>query len=278
MKIRNKLKPKVVNEIIELRDSREDVLNFMTNFLENVGLRYNFIHDLLKDYKAKEQKSNQNIKIASGLYLSSLVTCWETFLKDVVVFLVEVDENAKENVKKFLIEKQITEEELQKHGISLGEFITKQFNFQNLSDATEAFNFLFNDNKANITEYIYTTMSGDIIFSSPNFILYWMQQKEDVSANLEEILLKVFSIRHKVVHDANFIFDIDAEFMTKAEDCFILFPQFISIWLSERYNQKRSVINKENKTLRLTEKPDKDEMLFVFSRQDFEAEYEIVDD
>lgn len=272
MKLKKKLKPRIVNEIIELRDSREDVHNFMTNFLQNVGLRYDFIHHLLKEYKTKKQVSNLNIKI------SSVVTCWETFLKDAVVFIVDTDEKVKANIKSFFIEKGVTEDELQEHGVSLGELTSKQFNFQNLLDATEAFNFLYNDNKSSITEYIYSTMSGELIFSSPNFILYWMQQKEDVSKHLEETLLEVFSIRHKVVHDANYIFEIDPEFMTKAEDCFILFPHFISIWLSEKYRQKRSVINRESNHLRLTEKPNKDEVSFVFSRQDFEAEYTIVDD
>lgn len=67
MKLKKKLKPIIVNEIIELRDSREDVHNFMTNFLQNVGLRYDFIHHLLTEYKTKKQVSNLNIKISSGV-------------------------------------------------------------------------------------------------------------------------------------------------------------------------------------------------------------------
>jgi len=277
VRIKYKLKPKVINEIVELRDSREDIINFMTNFLENIAPRYEIMHKLLYDYKAMEQKESESIKVAAGYYLSSLVTCWETFFRDVVVFVVETDTHVRKKSINFLNEKGIDEEKIIKEGIGLGEFMCKQFNFQDLDDTCDAFNFLFDDNKLYITEYISTTLSRNLIFSAPNFILYWMKQKYDIALRIRETLNKAFDIRHKVIHDANYIFQIDVEFMTKVEDCFILFPQFISIWLAERYMQKRTVIDLSTENIRLTETLNDSEVPFVFSRQDIGARYEMVD-
>lgn len=277
MKIKHKLKPKVVNEIVELRDSREDIMNFMANFLENIGLRYDFIHTLLNEYKTKKEKKVQLIKTAAGLYLSSLVTCWETFFRDTMVFVIETDGQVRKKAVNFLNEKGIDEKDILKEGISLGDFMCKQFNFQDLNDTCEAFNFLFDDNKSCITEYISTTISSNLIFSSPNFILYWIQQKDDVAMMIKDVLIKAFDVRHKVIHDANFMFEIDVEFMTEVEDCFILFPQFISIWLAEKYNQKRTAIDLASKSIRLTDTLSDSESLFIFSRQDLEAEYVIAE-
>jgi hypothetical protein len=277
VKIRNKLRPKVVNEIIELRDSREDVLKVLVNFLENIGLRYDFIHTLISDHNSKEKKNIQTIHMATGLYLSSLVTCWETFFRDIFVFVFEIDDQVKEKVIKFLVDKDVQIEKFESEGISPGEFMCKQFNFQDLDDTRNAFNFLFNEEKNSITEYMTGIVSGNLAFSSHNFILFWLQQQDDVPKRINEVLTRTFNIRHRVIHDANFEFEIDVEFMTKVEDCFIILPQLISIWLARRYNQKLSVIDLENKHLRLTQELSNTEAPYIFSREDFVAQYVIVE-
>jgi hypothetical protein len=57
----------------------------------------------------------------------------------------------------------------------------------------------------------------------------------------------------------------------------VIFPQLISILLAKKYNAKRPVYNVEKHYSRLTDNPNDGEVNFIFSRNDFEGEYEIVD-
>ncbi|MFR7936177.1 MAG: hypothetical protein ACLU4S_12420, partial [Clostridium perfringens] len=48
---------------------------------------YCLMHEHLKEHK----ENTEHIKILAGLYLSSLLSCWETFFRDVVAFIIEID-------------------------------------------------------------------------------------------------------------------------------------------------------------------------------------------
>ncbi|MBI5991333.1 HEPN domain-containing protein [Clostridium perfringens] len=273
MKIKHKLKPKVINEIIELRDSRNSVNDFTQNFIKNLSSRYCLMHEYLKEHK----DNKEHIKILAGLYLSSLVSCWETFFRDVVDFIVETDEEANKKALDFFSDKGIKIDDILAEGICLGDFVSKQFNFQRLDDTCNAFNFLFNDNKTCITEYVSESSFDKILFSSPNFLLYYIQQKKDISMMLKETFTKVFDIRHKVIHDANFMIKIDVEFMSKVEDCFTIFPQLISVWVAKKYNQNLFVANINDGTIRFTNELNDFENILIFTKDDFTAEYNVVE-
>ena len=54
-----------------------------------------------------------------------------------------------------------------------------------------------------------------------------------------DIIKKVFSIRHKVVHDANYRPDINVPFIQKAEALFLLIPQVATQLIADKFNLKR---------------------------------------
>lgn len=275
MNIRKKLKSKVISELKDLQESREDVYEFLTNFIKNIYLRHEFIHTLLNDYKTKQIENKETLKIGAGLYINSLVTCWETFFRDIFIFICEVDTQVQKKINNFILEKNISIQDLENANLSIGEFMSKQFNFQDLNETCIAFNFLFEKDKESILEYIEDSITNEVTFSHPNYILYWLQQKENIVDKIFETLNCAFEVRHKVTHDANFKLEIKPEFMSSVEDCFIIIPQFIAIWLSEKYNQKISVYNAEDNYIRLTNELRSKELPYIFSKQNFTEKYTI---
>lgn len=111
--------------------------------------------------------------------------------------------------------------------ISVSEYMSKQFNFQDLAQTCEAFNFLFDRTEEQITDYFDDAINtiGAFQCSRPNYILHWLQQgnialvKKEIFDTLEE----AFNIRHKVIHDGNFYMEVIPEQMARIESCFMIF-------------------------------------------------------
>ncbi len=273
-KVRRKIKPKLLNELSHLKTTRTTFNDFSSSFLLNASKRYNLMHKVLKEKELNKDKDT--IYIAAGQYVSSLVTCWETFFRDIFVYAVEGNSSLKLKIEKLIIQKGMSTDELKNAHLTLGDYGSKQYNFQELSDTCNALNFLLNDTKDCVTEFIDYSIDK-VVFSSPSFILYWLQEQKDIAEELYSILEQGFEIRHKTIHDANFIFEFDSNFINAFEDCMIIFPQLISISLAKKFNTKRPVYNVNANYSRLTAHPKKDEYSFVFNRDDFEGEYEIID-
>lgn len=71
---------------------------------------------------------------------------------------------------------------------------------------------------------------------------------EKMCDDWNDIICKSFSIRHKVIHDANFRPDVDIEFIQKAEALFLIIPQIATYVISSKFNLNRLMINCSNKT------------------------------
>lgn len=273
-KIKKRIKPNLLNELAELKQNRASFNDFSLNFLSNLSKRYNLMHYVLKDKELRKDK--QMIYIATGQYISSIVTCWETYFRDTFVYVVEQDSHVESKINDLITQKGLSTKELKNAQLNLSDYGSKQYNFQDLSDACSALNFLLDDNKNRITDFIDDSLS-DVIFKSPNFLLYWLKEKKDISQELYAVLEEGFEIRHKIIHDANYTYKVDMKFINAFEDCMVIFPQLLSIFLAKRFNTKRTVYNIDENYTRLTDSPSKNEYNFVFSRDDFEGKYEIVD-
>lgn len=232
------------------------------------------MHHILNDKELIKDK--QSIYIAAGQYISSLVTCWETYFRDIFVYVVEQDPNKKSEISDFIIEKGMSIQDLENSQLNLSDYGSKQYNFQDINDTGSALDFLLNDSKKRITDFIEGSLV-DVVFTKPNFLLFWLQEEKDISQELYTVLEQGFEIRHKVIHDANFIYKIEPHFINAFEDCMVIFPQIISILLAKKYNAKRPVYNVEKHYSRLTDNPNDCEVNFILSRNDFEGEYQIVD-
>lgn len=225
-----KINRKIIDELLSLRKSRgaiEDVsISFLLNFAENCRLMHSLI--------SKEDKKIEIYKTAYRQYFVFLISCWETYFRDVFVFVHSVDESRTAT----LLSKMKTETSIDiNNEINLSELLSKSFNFQNLNDLEEAYNGMWGESfldyicKANISP---CGLSGRIAqnLSINRLFTDW-----------RPLIEEAFYIRHKVVHDANFRPQVNIELVRKVEALFLIIPQFATHIISERFNLKKIVIS-----------------------------------
>lgn len=273
-KIKRKIKPNLLIELFDLKQNRTSFNDFSLGFLLNVSKRHNLMHYILNDKELRKDK--QMLYIAAGQYISSLVTCWETYYRDTFTYVVEQDPNLKLKISDLITKKGMSTQELKNAHVNLSDYGSKQYNFQDLIETCSALNFLLGTSKNKITEFIDGSLEN-MVFSKPNFLLYWLQEQKDISKELYSILEQGFEIRHKVVHDANYNYKIESDFINAFEDCMVIFPQLLSILLAKKFNAKRPVYNVKENISRLTDNPNENEYNFIFSREDLVGKYEILD-
>ena len=129
---------KKLKEIWEYRETRkvlEDsdfMITITSNLLTNLSNRSNFIHKELISYKEKDRNVDVNLQLLTGLYVCSLVTCWETFFRDLVIFICNHDKDIHDRI----VSEHVGDIPL---GLTIGEFYVRKYNFQNLEQIRQAF-------------------------------------------------------------------------------------------------------------------------------------------
>lgn len=251
------------------RETRNEIRNndFMltitTNLLLNLSARNNFIHSLLGRYKIENKKVDSDLKIASSLYVCSLITCWETFFRDLFIFISNHDDLIRQRIAIGCNSENLVD-------LSIGEFVASKYNFQNLLQTREAFDFLFQKTTVKLSEYFSNEVFGEAVFSEYIVISKWIQDG-NLNGNLDEALVNAFKLRHRIMHDANYLMDWDPEMLAALECVFQVVPQFFISHISEKYSQKRVVFHKTEKCIRITDTPTVDEVPYIFSSKDFMA-------
>ncbi len=179
--------------------------------------------------------SKELLKIAYRQYYVFLVSCWETFFRDVFVYVHTQDERLTES----LLEKMKPAiDTFNDDDISLPELLSKSFNFQNINDLEEAYDEVWGKN---FLKHICSTDIGPCGVNgkvSDGFVV------DNLFDDWHDDIFKTFSIRHKVVHDANFRPEVDIQFIQKAEAVFLLIPQIATQRIAERFNLKRIAFTK----------------------------------
>ncbi|MCD8418847.1 hypothetical protein J2Q11_14010 [Tenacibaculum finnmarkense genomovar finnmarkense] len=259
-----------LSEIKQYRESRNDVKDndFMQtitmNLITNLADRNNFIHKQLDDYKSESKKLDNNLKIITGLYICSLITCWETFFRDLFIFLCNKDNEIKKSLESNLKDEIPLD-------LTIGEYNARKFNFQNLRQTREAFDFILERETVSITDYFTQDVFNGVINPDYVLIIEWITEgtfKDKVNIILE----KAFNIRHRVTHDANYLIDFDSKLLSQIEAVFQVIPQFFIGDFAKKYNQKRLVFDIVENSVRITDKPNENELNYAFSSKDFMAE------
>jgi hypothetical protein len=226
-------------QIQQLKESRDKAidkyyLSFLINIYREMSFR-NHVKNVTNDFD-----DNQDIYITSVSYsIISLVSCWETFFRDIFVFIINTDNEVTERLLMGLdntIRDRIIESE------TVADYFSKLYNFQSINDIKEAFFLVLNDKD------IFTTIG--------EFIIPFINKEEVYKFSLNHSFSKWFDYvelmfieRHKIVHDANYRAEILISKLEKAEDAFLYFPQIFAIWLQGRYKIKTNImttIMKEN--------------------------------
>jgi hypothetical protein len=222
---------KLIDELIALRDSRKSIddffLSHQVNFYENCRLMHSFV--------TNGSDNKELLAIAYRQYYVFLVSSWETFFRDVFVYVHTQDERRTES----LLEKMKPAiDTFNDDDIALPELLSKSFNFQNINDLEEAYDEVWG---TNFLKHICSTDIGPCGVNgkvSGGFVV------DNLFDNWHDDIIKTFSIRHKVVHDANFRPEVDILFIQKAEAVFLLIPQIATQLVAEKFNLKRIVFTK----------------------------------
>lgn len=226
---KRKVTESLKNQLSELESNRNQIDDYLTNFLSNYSSFSRVMHSQISS-----DSKNEEIKIYAYQYLSSIITCWETFFRDLFVYLTTIDSSLKDKTIQILKIDINTIKEIEING-----YLSKCFNFQNFQDIVKAFNPIFNTNVFDFT-------------AQDKFLYFTPKQNKESLFSLKEVIPDYNTIlkqgmeqRHKMIHDGNFIKNINfnSAFFKKAETVFLLFPQILSRLLSDKYDISRFVIS-----------------------------------
>tara|TARA_R110002072_G_scaffold54240_3_gene142427 strand:+ start:311 stop:1111 length:801 start_codon:yes stop_codon:yes gene_type:complete len=222
---------KLVDELIALRDSRKSIDDFCFSYFVNFYDSCHLMHSFVKSGGMNKEL----LAIAYRQYYVFLVSCWETFFRDIFVYVHTQDESLTDRL---LVKLKPAIDAFNDDDISLPELLSKSFNFQNINDLDEAFSELWG---ANFLKYVCTTNVGACGLNgkiSDDFFV------NNLFCDWHEDIVKTFTIRHKVVHDANFRPEVDFSFIQRAEALFLVIPQIATQVIAERFNLGRIVFQK----------------------------------
>jgi hypothetical protein len=214
---------KLIEELINLRNSRKSADDFSSNFLMNFYENCKLMHSHLK----KDEASKELVLIAHRQYFVFLVSSWETFFRD---FFIYIHSKNEESISDLLKKNNVKYDSTSLNTITLPELLSKSFNFQNLDDIELAFNTLWG---SDFFEYVcnaetgYCGIHGKITRSLCINTLF---------PDWHHVIKTTFNVRHKVIHDANFRPEFDIHFIQKSETIFLLVPQLVAYFLIDRFN------------------------------------------
>ena len=118
---------RIVDELLALRSSRGSIDDFFfshqKNFCENCRLMHSNINN--------DNETKALFPVAYRQYYVFLISCWETYFRDVFVYVHTKDEKMLEllfeNMKPAI-------DTFEKNDITFPELLSKSFNFQNIND------------------------------------------------------------------------------------------------------------------------------------------------
>ena len=224
-----------------------------------------FMHLLLKKFR---ENRDHDLLVPMSQYIVSLVGCWETFLRDVFVYLLHIDaEYFAVICERVDIEIKASSEQVGS-GVTYAEFVCNFFNFQSTSDIETAFGPLFHKNTflANIGGFTVPFVSFKRGVVTPLVL-------NDVF-EVQFIVDKALDFRHRIVHDANYRPEIHVDFIQRVESLFVLLPQIFSIWIAQKYSLRYAVFNLEDNSVEMSDITNISEkqIPYIFTIEDLLAE------
>lgn len=221
-----KVREKLIEEIKQLNQSRGSIENYHFNFLKNFYENSKFMHLHLN-----KETEKYILEIAYRQYFVFLISCWETYFRDIFILIYTLDESL---LNDFLNEFDIDDDvylKIENHDIKIVELLSKKFNFQDIFKINQAFsNFICEDDFFN---YINTYKIKSCIFNEKNITGLSI---ESLFENWNELINNAFKIRHKVIHDANYRLTIDVKFIQQVEAIFLLVPQIVTYIIVNKFN------------------------------------------
>ncbi|HHH54645.1 MAG TPA: hypothetical protein ENK91_13370 [Bacteroidetes bacterium] len=226
-----RVKDKLLRELEQLSQSRQSIEDYHFNFLENFYQNSKLMHSFIN-----KETDKAVLEIAYRQYFVFLISCWETYFRDVFILIHMSDENLKNKLlEKFDIYSNV-QERLNDKNIELIELLTKQFNFQNMDKLNEAFSDLISED--DFLKYLCNLKIPTCGINGKTAHAFSIQS---IFEDSEDLLNRAFTIRHKVVHDANYRPKFNIVFIQKVEALFLLVPQVTTYLITKKFNLERII-------------------------------------
>ncbi len=213
-----------IEKLNSLRANRNGDENVFLNFTSSLYTERMFVRIVIA-----EKLPEVWTKTIISHYIVSLVTCWETFFRDIFVFLLkrnpalaaQLAQNAR--VRKVLGRSPASEADQ-------AEYIAGVFNFQNIDSLSEAFAPILGGHRGldlPTREHVFVNSKarGWVKFSLPALFPEW-------KANLDFILQE----RHRIIHDANHSCTVTRRDIRQLESVLFFYLQLFGSFVSVRFD------------------------------------------
>ena len=212
----------LVEKLHRLSLNRKKEEEAFLNFISNTYRYRDFVRQFIADARWNEQ-----IEIIISQYIVSLVSIWETFFRDIFVFVVKKNPNLVDEIKKrkpkkikglVAVPPQLIEE-----------FVATIFNFQNLDSIQEALAVVLGDK--NVPKRI-----------AEEKALIAVPRKGVTSIKLDQLfpdwrndIDRIIAERHRIIHDANHRCIVTRKEISRWETELFLYLQLLGLFISRKF-------------------------------------------
>jgi hypothetical protein len=238
--LQRKIDKNLLRQIKELRETRKKQLlpeRAINQYLKNIYRPTKLMHFIIK--QPKELVDEELFKTAVAEYIVFMIGYWETFFRDLFLFILERDPEfcnkicEKRNLTIEKIEYIKTESLSLGYEITLPEYLSKVYDFQQIDNIKDTFNLIFNGKGLFSTIGNYPVVTDKGVFCLNEIKPDWLN---DIKKTLNE--------RHNIVHNANYIemMKIDkeyVEFISSSELTLAIFPQIFMHWIADKYKLEK---------------------------------------
>jgi len=250
------IKDKLLLELSSKENSRGDLRDYQTNFLRNFSRSYTLFISV-KDTSEDEEIKNTALE----QHIISLISIFETFLRDIFSFIVKSDSNFKEEIiTSYNLKINIADTNIP---IEIVDILSEFFNFQDIRDIEYAF-------KPIIAQ-------GNFFEDIGNFVLpFYNHKNEEIRkfclnvsiSNWKELLNEIISERHKLTHDANYVTVFQYGFFDRYQKTILYFPQVFSLLICAKYNLPYIALHIKDKKI----------IPYICELEDILSKWELVDE
>lgn len=240
---KRKINDDFLGTLADIRKNRNGIDKYYYNFLLNSARTITFTNGV--EIETDELKKERE-KILIEHSVVFLISTWETFFRDICVFLINEIKEISDRAEVIIGSDKL--EEIREKGIK-AEYYSKLYNYQNIEEIRNSF---------------FNLLNCDVFKEVGNHIIPYIEDgkgyKFSMNVSINNWFLKVeevFQERHKIIHDSNYRTKYKIDDIKKIENILLCFPQIFCMWLSEKYsskfeimrlNPKNGCISKRNNT------------------------------
>lgn len=166
-------------------------------------------------------------------HITALVTCLETFFRDLFILIVENNHQ----IRKEILNDNKYEDETVDYLEAIELIIDKNCRLQDFSGVSSSFKKMLKIDFVEFAQSIISPCAYKGAFHDKLSIL-------NIHSDWIMILSRLYEERHNVIHDANYVKykNIDMDFLFKAESVAIILPQFLLLGVVNKFVRNRGIV------------------------------------